>query len=408
MKPFNNQPFDSNGTDLIHRASTPNPSVDNPPPKENKPIRSGKKQNSNVNKRNKKKSMDIKKNDTGKQRSQLLDTFSWAVLEKELIGLKKEYNEEIAKIVPKKEECVAFYSREATDKNRNPNVPCLDVSRCTITSAPPSESYIHANFISSLTAPKRFIATQAPLENTVLDFWRLVIQEKVEHIIMLCNFKEKNTSKSAEYFPLEVNEHKNIGDLKIFVLKKFPLRADDNILCYHLNISHTKQDHFVKIYHWKSWPETGHPPVADTALTLYAGVYTSNYPILVHCSSGVRRTGIWLMLALFMDVINEGNIENESALKLSKKLRKQRAGAIVSDVDYVYIHRLIFQQLLNKRIICSSQRLLEFFDEYETVAKKSDKLEKANKQNLTIGNEDINQRPSPLPNANPSVPPHNT
>ncbi|CEF64459.1 Protein-tyrosine phosphatase, receptor/non-receptor type domain and Protein-tyrosine/Dual specificity phosphatase domain and Protein-tyrosine phosphatase, catalytic domain-containing protein [Strongyloides ratti] len=403
MKPFNNPPLENQGKDVLQQVIGRSPSVDQPIKEKNQ--KNVKKHgNNNTNKRNKKKSVEIKKNDTGKQRSQLLDTFSWAVLEKELNGLKKEYNEEVAKVIPKKEECVAFYSREAIDKNRNPYIPCLDISRCTITSAPPSESYIHANFVSSLTTPKRFIATQAPLDNTILDFWRLVLQEKVEHIVMLCNFKEKNVIKSAEYFPLEVNEHKNFGDIKIMLMKKFPLRADDSIMSYNLNISYSKQDHAVKIYHWKNWPETGHPPISDTSLTLYAGVYTSNYPVIVHCSSGVRRTGIWIMFALFMDIINEGNIENESALKLSKKFRKQRAGAIVSDVDYVYIHRLIFQQLLNKRIILSSQRLLEFFDDYETAAKKSEKLEKANKQNYTIGNDEMNAQLSPMPNPAPSTP----
>uniref|UniRef100_A0A0K0G3V1 Protein-tyrosine phosphatase n=1 Tax=Strongyloides venezuelensis TaxID=75913 RepID=A0A0K0G3V1_STRVS len=401
MIPLNNQVPDNNFGDVVSQAPLGATPVDQL--KGNHSTKNYKTSMMNPVKRNKKRSVDIKKTDNSKQRSQLLDAFSWSVLDKEIGGLKKEYKEDVAKIIPKKEECVAFHSREVAEKNRNPYVPCLDLSRCPILTVPPSESYIHANYISSVNSSKRYIATQAPLDGTVVDFWRLIIQEKTDHIVMLCNFREKNVSKCAEYFPVEYDKLKSIGEFKITLTKKFHVRADESITCYSLNVSNLNGDHSVKVFHWTNWPETGHPPITGTALTLYAGVYTSNHPIVVHCSSGVRRTGIWLMVALFMDVINEGKIENDSILKLSKKLRKQRAGAIVNDVDYVFIHRLIFQQLINKQIIASSQRLLEFFDDYEMASKKADKLEKANNQKMTIENDDINQKPPNMPVAPPPI-----
>uniref|UniRef100_A0A0N5A7E8 Tyrosine-protein phosphatase domain-containing protein n=1 Tax=Parastrongyloides trichosuri TaxID=131310 RepID=A0A0N5A7E8_PARTI len=341
---------------------------------------------------------------SNKRRSKALDAFVWSVLEKEMNGLKKEYKDEISCIVPEKESCQAFFSLEAKNKNRNPNVPCIDDTRVVIKNAIPSESYIHANFISSLNSPKRFIATQAPLDNTICDFWKIVLQEKVEFIIMLCNFKEKNVVKCAEYFPTEVNGCKNMGDLKISLTKKYIVQADNNIICYKINIFEKKQDHSVKILHWINWPEVGYPSISTTALTLYAGTYFSPSPILVHCSSGIRRTGIWIMIALFMDFVNEGKIEKDFVLQLAKNLRRERAGAIVNDIDYVFIHRLMFQALLDKHIINSSQRLLEFFDDYDAATKKAEKAEKLRGNEMTIGPADIIKQNNQLPGAAVSTP----
>ncbi|VDM59651.1 unnamed protein product [Angiostrongylus costaricensis] len=63
--------------------------------------------------------------------------------------------------------------------------------------------YIHANRVTYPLLRNEFIITQVflgPLPRTVSDFWRMIWQEKVETIFMLCKNYENGKRKCAEYF----------------------------------------------------------------------------------------------------------------------------------------------------------------------------------------------------------------
>ena len=40
-------------------------------------------------------------------------------------------------------------------------------------------------------APKQYIATQGPMENTIGDFWRMAWENLTDIILMACDFQEK-------------------------------------------------------------------------------------------------------------------------------------------------------------------------------------------------------------------------
>lgn len=49
--------------------------------------------------------------------------------------------------------------------------------------------------------PRVYIAAQGPKSNTNHDFWRMVLQNKVESIVMLSSFAEKDKIEYHNYFP---------------------------------------------------------------------------------------------------------------------------------------------------------------------------------------------------------------
>ncbi|VDO81089.1 unnamed protein product [Heligmosomoides polygyrus] len=70
------------------------------------------------------------------------------------------------------------------------DVVCLDHSRVVLTfEVPPCSNYIHANWIRFEKHDRVFIATQAPMENTIEDFWRMIFQESCSAIINLVNVR---------------------------------------------------------------------------------------------------------------------------------------------------------------------------------------------------------------------------
>ena len=78
-------------------------------------------------------------------------------------------------------------------KNRFLNILPYDKNRIRLQPMPGvrNSDYINASIIDGFQQKHAFIATQAPLENTVVDFWRMVLEQNVKIIVMLTKIEEK-------------------------------------------------------------------------------------------------------------------------------------------------------------------------------------------------------------------------
>ena len=63
--------------------------------------------------------------------------------------------------------------------------------------------YINANYVVGYKERKKFICAQGPMESTVVDWWRMVWEQRVSLILMLTNTEEYNKTKCAKYWPSE-------------------------------------------------------------------------------------------------------------------------------------------------------------------------------------------------------------
>uniref|UniRef100_A0A0K0EQF7 Tyrosine-protein phosphatase domain-containing protein n=1 Tax=Strongyloides stercoralis TaxID=6248 RepID=A0A0K0EQF7_STRER len=314
-----------------------------------------------------------------------LDAFSTYILDKEIDGLKEEYKTQIATIIPKPDEIKTFLKFEGLRKNRNLTAPCYDHSRVTLKEEGIEDNYVNASYINTLDGKKRYICSQAPLDNTVVDFWKMIIQENVEVIVMLCEFIEDKKKKCSEYIPLKIRSSICFDNMAVYLIKREIMEKDKNVVVNHLSVKKGKKELLIKHYTWKNWPKVGCPSVSSTSMYIYASIYKSKNPILVHCASGIRRSPIFIMIAMFMDCVNETKVENEILLKLAKHIRMARAGALTSEIDYIYVARVLLQRFLDRKLIVPSQKMLEFFDDYDPALKKAQKLEAERITEMTIG-----------------------
>ena len=85
----------------------------------------------------------------------------------------------------------------------------------------PKVSYINASPIGFAGLRQRFIATQAPMTNSFVNFWQMVIEKKVKIVVNLTSV-EKDHQYGAEdkYFPDKNNQILNLENNIKLELKK--------------------------------------------------------------------------------------------------------------------------------------------------------------------------------------------
>ena len=73
-------------------------------------------------------------------------------------------------------------------KNRYETVYPCDDTRVKLQEIPgiQGSDYINANFVDSFQHKNSFIATQAPIECTIQDFWKMVWEQNSKAIVVLC------------------------------------------------------------------------------------------------------------------------------------------------------------------------------------------------------------------------------
>lgn len=111
-----------------------------------------------------------------------------------------------------------------------------------------------------------YIACQAPLEHTIIDFWRMIWEQNSRVILMTTDLTENGIEKCAEYLPSSfvINNHVNFGDYQI-TLKNREVRDKYAVSIIHLKNACTKS--YREITHfWYQWPENGSMPTDETSV----------------------------------------------------------------------------------------------------------------------------------------------
>ncbi|CAF5211822.1 unnamed protein product, partial [Rotaria magnacalcarata] len=153
----------------------------------------------------------------------------------------------------------------------------------------PLSTYINANYVNGyLTEYRAFIATQGPLANTIVDFYRMIWQERVPVIVMITRLYEKNKAKCERYIP--DNQSAQYGPFQI-QLKSITYRTDYEIR--RLVIEFENEQREVEHYWYTAWPDQSCPDIVHPLIELVKNVEKSRAdlsdlnkysgPVVVHC-----------------------------------------------------------------------------------------------------------------------------
>lgn len=230
------------------------------------------------------------------------------------------------------------------DKNRFANVLPLALTRVKLLQDGPESrsSYINANYITGPDSQcQYYIATQAPTEDTIADFWTMVWQQGTKAIVMLTQMEEDGQAKCVPYWPDFVGKSaaQKHGDFLIELKNK---EVCQEYIASELQITHLRKIENRPVFHfwYTCWPTKSLPePISLVKLVLDSRpkYEDAGVPVIVHCSPGTGRTGTFIALDQCMHHFENRRIVD--VMKTVYSLRQERAGAVQSKEQYILLYQ---------------------------------------------------------------------
>ncbi|XP_032876320.1 LOW QUALITY PROTEIN: tyrosine-protein phosphatase non-receptor type 23-like [Amblyraja radiata] len=260
-----------------------------------------------------------------------------------------------------------------TMKNRHQDIMPYDKNRIVIQSG--KDDYINASMVEDLSSYcPRIIATQAPLLGTASDFWLMIYEQKVSLVVMLVSEQEVDKQKVLRYFPTERGQQIAHGPITLTLTTQ---KITQTHVERMIGLQYRDQSLKRTIIHlqFTSWPELGFPESKSHLLRFIQEVHGHylhqrplHTPVVVHCSSGVRRTGAFCLVYAAVQEVEAGNGIPDLP-RIVRNMRQQRKHmlhdklqlkycyeAILKHVEQVLLRHGVATNLSTKAPTCSSQK----------------------------------------------------
>ncbi|XP_057318431.1 tyrosine-protein phosphatase non-receptor type 9-like [Microplitis mediator] len=254
--------------------------------------------------------------------------------------------------------------------NRYLDMLSFDHSRVALPAEKNRGDYINANYVDGFEYKKKFICTQAPLQQTAYDFWRMVWMHHTRIIVMLCKIKE-NKKQCFPYWNETEGDNVVFGKFKITTtqVETHSSYIETSLLVTDGTSAIQELTHFC----FTQWPDYGVPNDVMNLLNFVLTVKSAQKdvirqlaqegckigehppPILVHCSAGVGRTGAYCLLDTAISQFDTcATISIPSTLL---NIRKQRYYCVFILPQYFFCYR-VMERYVNLKVKRESKTLV--------------------------------------------------
>lgn len=222
--------------------------------------------------------------------------------------------------------------------------------------------YINASYLRDGDDIK-YIATQGPLQETIGDFWKCVVNDKVPLIVSLTQETENGVSKCSPFWKpgkyrsnfnsITVTElesetiqpihEKLLTKSQSIIFRSFEIKIDESMA------------HKVIQIQVLSWPDMD---LIMNPKDLLSIVFLKNYllkeidstaPVLVHCSAGCGRTGSLCAVDTVIETLINTKVGSDNLIyDTVNRFRKQRVSMVQTVRQYLLIYDLILIFLRNR------------------------------------------------------------
>ena len=203
---------------------------------------------------------------------------------------------------------------------------------------PEGNTYINAAFVDNHYTKGGMIATQAPLPNTINDFWALVLDQQVTQIVIL-NKNQKVIADAPNYWPKN-GEKGQYGNVEVYakhVIKAIKLREFSLTQKSHTNsLDSDSTGVTVSQWHLRSWPEVQSVPnnidefIQILERVLHHSRANCGKRTLVHCEDGCFKTGLFIACFNILQGLEESKyIHISSVILIIRETQKH----FIADVE---------------------------------------------------------------------------
>ncbi|XP_033111735.1 receptor-type tyrosine-protein phosphatase N2-like [Anneissia japonica] len=234
-------------------------------------------------------------------------------------------------------------------KNRFEDVLPYDHTRVILkeTTGPSQSDYINASLITdSDPRSPAYISTQAPLPNTMSDFWQMIWENGVVVIVNLTRPAENDIVQCEKYWPEEDN--KAYENYEVHLVSEHVWCEDYLVRSFYLKNLLTNETRTVTQFHYLTWPDNG-VPASPRSLLEFRRKVNKSYrgrccPILVHCSDGIGRTGTYCLIDMTLTRMIKGAKEIDLAATL-EHVRDQRPGMVRTMEQFEFVLTAVAEEV---------------------------------------------------------------
>ncbi|XP_076454759.1 LOW QUALITY PROTEIN: receptor-type tyrosine-protein phosphatase T-like [Babylonia areolata] len=255
------------------------------------------------------------------------------------------------------------------DRNRFHHILPYDHSLVLL--APDASSdctYINANFLTGYRSQHAYIAAQSPYDDTTaLDLWRLIHQYHIRTVVTLANVVEDNIVKYTQFWPLQGKV--TIGQF-LLELEEAQEYADFSV--YDVSVRESGEEEgeeqVVRLFDFTAWPPHGVPddplPFLDLRHKVRQHHGDDTSPILVHCGTGVARSGVFIAVDSLIDqYAAEGRI---SVFSFVRKMRSERPLMVRTSKQYVFIYECLLEHFQAGQVLTDLSAMKDMYHNWIT------------------------------------------
>jgi len=235
-------------------------------------------------------------------------------------------------------------------KNRYRDILPYDDTRVHLLNG--EEDYINANHVAIRVGKQQFwyIASQGPLASTVPDFWQMVWENQARVIGMVSAEVEKGVLKCNPYWPSREGPEGTMtyGNLEVTLSRSI---SNEAYTIRGLSVKYipTGEKRAVWQLQYTGWPDHGVPSdpryflafldeLHNIRLRVSAG-NTSVIPTVIHCSAGIGRTGVLILVEIALARLSAGLKPNLG--ETLKEIREQRPAMVQTVEQYKFAYEAV-------------------------------------------------------------------